>query len=114
MSRLLMSTLFIATRNRHKVEEIRAILSGRFHCLSLNDFAELPRVSEDANTFAGNAGKKATQLAQWLAKTATEASRKAHAPLFVLADDSGLEVDALNGAPGVFSARFAAGANAGN
>jgi XTP/dITP diphosphohydrolase len=96
-----MTTLLIATRNAHKVGEIRAILGARFQCLTLNDFPNAPKVVEDADTFVGNATKKAVELARWLAK-------KHPTPNFVIADDSGLEVDALNGAPGVHSARFAA------
>jgi len=102
-----MTTLLIATRNDHKVGEIRAILSAQFRYLTLRDFPDAPPVIEDAATFAGNATKKSVQLAQWL--TASHLSDlKLSFPLFVLADDSGLEVDALNGAPGVHSARFAA------
>lgn len=96
-----MPIILIATRNAHKVSEIRAILGTPFQFLTLNDFPNAPKVVEDANTFAGNATKKATELAEWLAG-------KRPLPDFVLADDSGLEVDALNGAPGVHSARFAA------
>jgi XTP/dITP diphosphohydrolase len=99
-----MITLLIATRNAHKVGEIRAILGEEFHYLTLADLPNAPEVIEDAGTFAGNATKKAVALAKWLGmKPAAQADR-----LFVLADDSGLEVDALNGAPGVHSARFAA------
>jgi XTP/dITP diphosphohydrolase len=100
-----MTTLLIATRNRHKVEEIRAILGGQFLFLTLNDFPAAPKVVEDAETFAGNATKKAVELARWLAHLSLVTR---HPSLFVLADDSGLEADALNGAPGVHSARFAA------
>lgn len=98
-----MPAILIATRNAHKVQEIRAILGGQFQFLTLHDFPGAPRVVEDADTFAGNATKKAVELAHWL-------NPENHNPLpdFVLADDSGLEVDALNGAPGVLSARFAA------
>jgi XTP/dITP diphosphohydrolase len=99
-----MTTLFIATRNLHKVEEIRAILGGGFQCLMLNDFPGAPEVVEDAGTFAGNATKKAVQLARFISSHDTRPGL----PEFVLADDSGLEVDALNGEPGVHSARFAA------
>jgi XTP/dITP diphosphohydrolase len=103
-----MTTLLIATRNDHKVGEIRAILGNGFRFLTLNDFPGAPAVVEDAGTFAGNAVKKAVELARWLASK-TDAKTDAEArPDFVLADDSGLEVDALNGAPGVYSARFAA------
>ena len=102
-----MMTLLLATRNAHKVEEIRAILGDKnFSLLTLKDFPGAPEVIEDANTFAGNATKKAVELARWLSQTQTpELGPRTY---FVLADDSGLEVDALNGAPGVHSARFAA------
>ena len=108
-----MTTLLIATRNAHKVGEIRAILGENFRRLTLNDFPGAPKVVEDAPTFAGNAAKKAVELAKWLAQIPNS---KFRIPNFVLADDSGLEVDALNGAPGVHSARFAAmdSANSGN
>jgi XTP/dITP diphosphohydrolase len=99
-------TLIIATRNAHKVEEIRAILGDGFVYQTLNDFPGAPKVIEDASTFAGNATKKAVELAKWLASTNMQVIGDRQA--FVLADDSGLEVDALNGAPGVHSARFAA------
>jgi len=101
-----MTTLLIATRNAHKIGEIRAILGDNFRYLTLSNFSSVPAVVEDAATFAGNATKKATELARWLATRSDN-----HQPStinFVLADDSGLEVDALHGAPGVFSARFAA------
>jgi len=106
-----MTTLLIATRNAHKVGEIRAILGDAFQFLTLNDFPGAPKVVEDAATFAGNATKKATALATWLVDSRFAIGA---APFFVLADDSGLEVDALNGAPGVHSARFAALAQAEN
>jgi XTP/dITP diphosphohydrolase len=100
------TTLIIATRNTHKVGEIQSILGESFRYLTLNDFPGAPKVIEDADTFAGNATKKAVELARWL----SDSSLIIHHPslAFVLADDSGLEVDALNGAPGVHSARFAA------
>jgi XTP/dITP diphosphohydrolase len=93
--------LVIATRNAHKVEEIRVILGPTFEYLTLRDFPGAPEAVEDADTFEGNAAKKAATLASWL-------SSQNQADTLVLADDSGLEVDALNGAPGVHSARFAA------
>src|ERR1043166_6598715 len=105
-----MRALVLATRNAHKVQEIQAILGRRWNYFSLPDFPSAPAVKEDAHTFAGNAIKKAVELARWLGSLQ-------HSPkirisdgtdLSVLADDSGLEVDALNGAPGVYSARFAA------
>ncbi|HEY2328644.1 MAG TPA: non-canonical purine NTP pyrophosphatase [Verrucomicrobiae bacterium] len=103
-----MTTLLIATRNAHKVGEIQAILGANFHCLTLKDFPAAPPVIEDAETFAGNATKKAVELAKWLVADNSKLKIKNSRPDFVLADDSGLEVDALNGAPGVHSARFAA------
>lgn len=103
-----MTTLVIATRNAHKVQEIRAILSDQFRYLTLKDFPDAPEVVEDAATFAGNAAKKASLLAAWLGSLARFQSVAAGSQCFALADDSGLEVDALNGAPGVHSARFAA------
>ena len=102
-------TLVLATRNRHKVEEMRAILSEKFRYLTLTDFPEAPAVPEDACTFAGNATKKAARLAEWLTATVPGFEFGVPGPKrFVLADDSGLEVAALNGAPGVHSARYAA------
>ena len=101
-----MTTLLIATRNAHKVGEIQAILGAQFRCLTLKEFPDAPPVIEDADTFAGNATKKTVELAKWLA--AAPLNSQLRTLNFVLADDSGLEVDALNGAPGVHSARFAA------
>ncbi len=87
--------LIIATRNAHKLEEIRAIFDFQgLEVLSAFDFPEIPDVEEDADTFVGNAVKKAVEIA-----VATGC--------WTLADDSGLEVDALQGAPGVYSARYA-------
>jgi XTP/dITP diphosphohydrolase len=103
-----MTTLLIATRNAHKVGEIRTILGDRFQFLTLNDFPGAPAVIEDADTFAGNARKKAVELARWLAGKHSTFNIQRPTPNFILADDSGLEVDALDGAPGVHSARFAA------
>ncbi|EEF58622.1 non-canonical purine NTP pyrophosphatase [Pedosphaera parvula] len=103
-----MTTLLIATRNAHKVEEIRAILTDRFRYLTLKDFSGAPAVKEDADTFQGNATLKAVKLAEWVAREQPGEFLSAGSNFFVLADDSGLEVDALNGAPGVHSARFAA------
>ena len=96
-----MTTILIATRNVLKIEEIRAILGGSFQFLTLNDFLNAPKVVENADTFADNAKKKAVELVRWIFSQKSK-------PDFVLADDSGLEVDALDGNPGVHSARFAA------
>jgi XTP/dITP diphosphohydrolase len=104
------TTLLIATRNRHKTDEIAAILGPGFTCLTLDAVPGAPTPIEDAATFEGNALKKAVGLAAWLAGDSRHPLWKlaASGNLYVLADDSGLEVDALNGAPGVHSARFAA------
>ena len=88
--------LVVATHNPHKAEEISAILKEHdYEILSLKDFPDAPVVIEDGNTFEENSLKKASIIAQ-------------HTGLLTLADDSGLEVDALGGKPGVRSARFAA------
>ncbi len=100
-----MNNLIIATRNAHKVVEIQAILGSNFHCLTLDRLTGVPDVVEDADTFVGNAVKKARELREWLLENQPERGLEIS---HVLADDSGLEVDALNGAPGVHSARFAA------
>lgn len=105
-----MKTLLIATRNQHKAEEIRAILGGQFDYFTLNDFPAAITAAETGKTFQENATIKATALAAWLAhkpKLLLSMVSKRE-KFFVLADDSGLEVDSLNGAPGVHSARFAA------
>ena len=87
--------LLVATGNRNKVKEISALLAGEpIEVLSLKDFPKVPEVIEDAPDFRGNALKKALTLFE-------------HTGLPTLADDSGLCVDALGGAPGVFSARYA-------
>ncbi|TAN37262.1 MAG: XTP/dITP diphosphatase [Verrucomicrobia bacterium] len=87
--------LIVATRNKHKLEEIHTILKGlNVELHSALDFPEIPDVVEDGDTFEANAIKKAVTLAR-----ATGC--------WALADDSGLEVDALGGAPGVYSARYA-------
>lgn len=106
-----MTTLLLATHNAHKTAEIKAILSEKFRYLTLNNFPTAPKVSEDAATHTGNATKKAVELANWIEEIASQELWIANIDMdhfFVLADDSGLEVDALGGAPGVFSARFAA------
>jgi XTP/dITP diphosphohydrolase len=101
-----MTGIILATRNAHKIAEIRRILGGSVRILSQSDFPGAPAVAEDAATFAGNAAKKAEGLAAWLA--APSIAPRVGDSSYVLADDSGLEVDALGGAPGVHSARFAA------
>ncbi len=100
-----MTTWVLATRNRHKVTEIRGVLGGTFRYRTLDEAPDAPAVDEDGLTFADNARKKADILAAWLTGYP---EWDEDGGLWVLADDSGLEVDALNGAPGVHSARFAA------
>ncbi|MEB3100414.1 XTP/dITP diphosphatase [Ferviditalea candida] len=93
--RLIRDTLVIATRNKGKVKEFAELFEEfGINVRSLNDFENVPEIVEDGATFAENALKKATAVASVL-----------HLP--VLADDSGLTVDLLDGKPGVFSARFA-------
>lgn len=89
-----MRRLLIATRNAHKTREIAAILGQQFAVSDLTAHPEIPATIESGETFAENAKLKAR-----------EASRLFEG--LVLADDSGLEVDALGGAPGVRSARYA-------
>ncbi len=101
-----MTTLILATRNKHKTEEIQQILGTGFRCMSLNEFPDAPPVEENATTFGGNATLKSVGLARWLMESAGKLAG-IDQEAYVLADDSGLEVDALNGAPGVYSARFA-------
>lgn len=87
--------LIIATRNAHKLEEINEIFDFQsLDVLSAFDFPEIPDVIEDGDTFEANAKKKALEIA-----SATGC--------WTMADDSGLEVTALDGAPGVYSARYA-------
>lgn len=90
-----MKELLVATGNAGKVKELAALLSGSgIRLYSLQDFPDIPPVIEDGATFADNAIKKATAAAK-----ATG--------LPVIADDSGLIVDAIGGRPGVHSARYA-------
>jgi XTP/dITP diphosphohydrolase len=88
-------TLVMATRNPGKIRELEALLQNSgVKLLSLADFPELPEIPEEGATFADNAATKAMEVARLTGHPA-------------LADDSGLMVDALGGAPGVFSARYA-------
>jgi XTP/dITP diphosphohydrolase len=88
-------TVLLATHNADKVKEISLFLQGlAIQLVSAKQFPHIPQVEEDEPTLVGNAIKKARTLAE-----ATG--------LMTLADDTGLEVDALNGAPGVYSSRYA-------
>lgn len=98
-----MTTWFVATGNRHKVEEIAAGLGTGARVLSLPDTGVRLEPEETGSTFAANAQIKALTWAAFLATDLCDLGVD-----WVLADDSGLEVDALGGAPGVYSARFAA------
>lgn len=89
------STFLLATRNRHKVRELRRLLKGLpVRLLTLDRFPDIPPVREEGATFRANAVKKGMQTSR-------------HTLLPVIAEDSGLEVRALGGRPGVRSARFA-------
>ncbi len=98
-----MSALFLATANAHKVDEFRQLLGARHLVLSFRDTSARIDVPETADTFGGNALLKAVAWARYLSIDACNLGVE-----WVVADDSGLEVDALGGAPGVHSARFAA------
>jgi XTP/dITP diphosphohydrolase len=90
-----MPTLVVGTRNRKKREELLEILGGDgLELLDLTSFPDAPEVVEDGATFEANARKKATELAKRLGR-------------WVLGEDSGLVAPALNGRPGVYSARYA-------
>ena len=86
-------TLIIATRNAHKTEEIRAMVGDACLVRDANDFADFPLVEETGTTFLENATLKAEAIS-------------ACVDGYVLSDDSGLEVDPLDGAPGVWSSSY--------
>ena len=88
--------LVFATNNQHKLDEIRQILDGQIHILSLADIGCHVDIPETADTLQGNALQKARYVAS-------------HYNMDCFADDTGLEVAALDGAPGVHSARYAGG-----
>lgn len=85
--------LILATRNDHKTAEIRAMIGDRFEVLNATAFADFPEIEETGTTFLENARLKAEGIS-------------AHIEGWVLSDDSGLEVDALGGAPGVWSSSY--------
>lgn len=89
-----MKKLVFASNNAHKLAEIRSILAGRVEVVSLSDIDCHDDIPETADTLEGNALIKARHIWE-------------HYGLYCFADDTGLEVDALDGAPGVYSARFA-------
>jgi XTP/dITP diphosphohydrolase len=89
-----MQKLVVATGNSHKTEEIRAMLGAGYEVSDLKAYPELAAVEETGTTFLENATLKAVEISQQV-------------PGLVLSDDSGLEVDALGGAPGVYSSRYA-------
>lgn len=89
-----MQEIVFATNNQHKLSELRRIVGGRFHILSLSDIGCHEDIPETADTLAGNALQKARYV-------------KEHYGYDCFADDTGLMVDALGGAPGVYSARYA-------
>lgn len=86
--------LVIASNNKHKIEEIKAIIGNRFELLSMNDIGFYDDIVEDADTFVGNALIKARTIYNKY-------------KINCLADDSGLVVESLNNEPGVYSARYA-------
>jgi XTP/dITP diphosphohydrolase len=87
-------TIVLSSRNRKKTQEVREILGVvGFTVIPVTDFPDVPDVEEDGLTFAENAAKKASQVA-------------VHLNRWVIGEDSGLIVDALNGAPGIYSARY--------
>jgi|TARA_B100001250_G_scaffold409338_1_gene433483 XTP/dITP diphosphohydrolase len=91
-----MNRLIIATGNTHKTEEIRKLLGSIFECIEdLQSYPEIGEIDEIGSTFEENAELKAIEVGKLLGNSA-----------IILSDDSGLEVDVLNGAPGVRSARF--------
>jgi len=90
--------LVVATRNRHKTREIQHILGPEFRVYDLGAHPEVSEIRESGTSFEENAKLKALTASRQL-------------PALVIGDDSGLEVDALGGAPGIYSARYA-GANA--
>lgn len=86
--------LTIATGNAHKTAEIRQMLGSDYTITDLSSYPDLPEVEETGTTFLENATLKAVEISRRISG-------------LVLSDDSGLEVDALGGAPGVISARYA-------
>jgi len=86
--------LYLATQNKHKIEELSALLAGRFFVKSINELGQVDDIPETGKTIAENSHQKAAFIAEKYG-------------VVCLSDDSGLEVNALQGAPGVYSARYA-------
>lgn len=100
--------LVIASGNPHKIHEINQILGTRTAVVGMRQLGPVPNLAETGSSFEANAAMKVIQLRQWLNDNANlQRQTAAHSQTCLLAEDSGLEVDALNGAPGVRSARFA-------
>ena len=93
--------IVFATNNAHKLEEVAAMLGDNYEVLSLREIGCDTDIPETADTFAGNALQKAQYV-------------KKHYGYDCFSDDSGLEVDALDGAPGVYSARYSGGGSEAN
>lgn len=89
-----MREIVFATNNKNKLKEMREIMDGLYHVMSLEEIGCHEEIIEDADTIQGNAKIKADYI-----------TNNYHVDCF--ADDTGLEVEALNGAPGVYSARYA-------
>jgi XTP/dITP diphosphohydrolase len=94
--------LLLATRNVNKTREFAQILGAEFQVSDLSSLENSPELEETGRTFKENAILKALAFSR-----VRQLSRAKDRPVFVVADDSGLEVDALDGAPGIFSARYA-------
>jgi XTP/dITP diphosphohydrolase len=88
-----MIDLVFATNNQHKADEVGSLLSGQYKVLSLKDIGCETEIPETGNTFAENAALKSAYVVD-------------HYNLDCFGDDSGLEIDVLNGEPGIFSARY--------
>lgn len=107
-----MPTVIVASANKNKIKEFREILGERFLILDATVFPSIPDVLEDGKTFHENAAKKAVEFATHIIAFHRNGQiQLTDFPVYFTADDSGLEVDALGGAPGVYSARFAGSNN---
>lgn len=90
---IIMKELVFATHNEHKTLEVRELLSGRYKVLNLRDIGCTTDIPETGNSFAENAALKSQYVID-------------HYKIDCFADDSGLEIEALNQEPGIFSARY--------